>query len=153
MEQEQKVPSDLQQERQIFLSIWGSADFRAGCPKGTEQEEQPQEIGTQSARKAGQCEQSHTSGTSSSSSNTTSIAWLFQGITSQNIPVNATHHSYQHLGATTAPQHLQLLKRSAGISLWSVWLRSAPGILCQHCSGCPELACASGQEEFTHYSC
>lgn len=60
MEAEQKVCSDLQQDTHIFLNIWGSADPKAACPEGTQQEEQAQGMGTQSASKAGQHQQNHT---------------------------------------------------------------------------------------------
>lgn len=79
MEGEQKVCSDLQQDRHIFLNIWGSADLRAACPEGTQQEEQAQGMGTQSASKAGQHQQNHTG----VAAPPTPLQLLFQGRTSQ----------------------------------------------------------------------
>lgn len=150
MEVEQKVPVTFSRKDKHCWAF-GALQGPGKVPEGTEQEEQAQDMGTQEGwthwpQPQQQLLQHHLQW------------WLFPGITPQNTQGNGT----------TIPTNIwgqpQLLSTSSSEQKGSNsplqgWLCRAPGILEFHPRAAPggqgsaEPVCASGHEEFTHYSC
>lgn len=107
MEVEQKVPSDLQQEGQIFLSIWGSAGSRAVSLRAHSTRSRLRPWGHSLPGKL----DSRTTSTAVVPAAAPQTPALLMAFPRNNSPKHWSQchpRSYTHLGAATAVQHLQL---------------------------------------------